>query len=113
HHDVEFMLSPDGMATLPSAFSLALSGLKESAADPKAAVEALLAAMTQGPRHVLSLDPAHLEAGQKCDITWFHPNMAHRSHGGTKGVNLPPMKEGQTGQVLGVFHADRSWIAQG
>ncbi|MEC8362068.1 MAG: hypothetical protein VX002_07170, partial [Bacteroidota bacterium] len=98
---------------LPSAFSLALSGLKESTSDSKAAVEALVAAMTQGPRNVLSLTPSHLEAGQKCDLTWFHPDMKHRSHGGTKGVNLPPLKEGQTGQVLGVFHADRSWIAQG
>ena len=113
HHDVEFMLSPDGMATLPSAFSLALSGLKESTSDSKAAVEALVSAMTQGPRNVLSLAPSHLEADQKCDLTWFHPDMAHRSHGGTKGVNLPPLKEGQTGQVLGVFHANRSWTAQG
>ena len=112
HYDVEFMLSPDGMATLPSAFSLALSGLKESTSDSKAAVEALVAAMTQGPRNVLSLTPSHLEAGQKCDLTWFHPDMKHRSHGGTKGVNLPPLKEGQTGQVLGVFHANRSWTAQ-
>ena len=33
HHDVEFMLSPEGVASLPSAFALALQGLTEHTND--------------------------------------------------------------------------------
>ncbi len=111
NHDVEFMLSPNGMATLPSAFSLALSGLTESAPDSLAAIEALINALNRGPRAVFSMTPSHLESGQACNLTWFHPNMKHSSHGGTKGVNVPPQIEGQKGQILGVFMSDRSWQA--
>jgi dihydroorotase len=111
HHDVEFMLSPEGIATLPSAFSMALSGLKASATSPQAALEALIKALTDGPRHILSLPQATLESGQPCNLTWFHPAEPHRPQEGSKGVNVPPIKEGQIGQVLGVFKADRHWTA--
>ena len=111
HHDVEFMLSPEGIATLPSAFSMALSGLKASATSPQAAVEALIRALTEGPRLILSLPQATLDSGQSCNLTWFHPAEPHRPQEGSKGVNVPPIKEGQIGQVLGVFKADRHWTA--
>ena len=110
HHDVEFMLSPDGMASLPSSFALALSGLMESA-QPEDALNALLTALTRGARRLLTLPVQHLDVGCACDLTWFHPEMPHDPHVGTKGVNLPPAREGLGGQVLGVFKADRSWIA--
>ena len=110
HHDVEFMLSPEGVASLPSAFALALSGLAEvsSAED---ATAALVRSLTSGPRHVLSLDNAKVEKGAACDLTWFHPIQAHAPHNGSRGVNLPPLKDELHGQVLGVFCGSRSWIA--
>lgn len=110
HHDVEFMLSPEGMASLPSSFALAVSGLMESA-QPEDALNALLTALTRGARRLLTLPVQHLDVGCACDLTWFHPEMPHAPHVGTKGVNLPPAREGLKGQVLGVFKADRSWIA--
>ena len=110
HHDVEFMLSPEGLASLPSAFGLALSGLLEST-NPDVALDALLRAFTKGPRAVLSLEETSIESGRPCNLTWFHPEQDHLPHQGTKAVNLPPLKAGLKGQVLGVFKGTRSWLA--
>ena len=112
HHDVEFMLSPEGIASLPSAFALALTGLEASGASHDQAVSALIAALTTGPEHVLSLDQRHVEQGAPCDLTWFKSNHPHTPHSGTKGVNLPPLREGMQGHVLGVFKDARHWVAQ-
>ena len=110
HHDVEFMLSPEGMASLPSAFAMALSGLMASAQHEEA-LSALLAALTTGARGLLTLPLQHVDVGCACDLTWFHPKEPHAPHIGTKGVNLPPIEDGLQGQVLGVFKADRNWLA--
>jgi dihydroorotase len=110
HHDVEFMLSPEGVASLPSAFALALSGLSE-ASNTEQATSALVRSLTSGPRHVLSLDNANVTKGASCDLTWFHPEQGHVPHNGSRGVNLPPLKDKLHGQVLGVFRESRSWVA--
>ena len=110
HHDVEFMLSPEGMASLPSSFAMALSGLMETA-QPEEALNSLLRALTNGARNLLTLPLKHIDIGSDCDITWFHPNAAHVPHIGTRGVNLPPFREGLKGHVLGVFKDDRAWLA--
>ena len=112
HHDVEFMLSPEGMASLPSSFAMALSGLLE-VAPMEEALNALLGVLTQGARKLLTLPESHIDVGSECDVTWFHPEMSHTPHIGTRGVNLPPFRDGLKGQVLGVFKADRVWLASG
>ena len=104
------MLSPEGMASLPSSFAMALSGLLDAAPMEKA-LDALLEALTQGARQLLTLPVSHIAVGSECDITWFHPEMPHAPHIGTKGVNLPPVRNGLKGQVLGVFKSDRVWLA--
>ena len=91
HHDVEFMLSPEGMASLPSAFAMALSGLMASAQHEEA-LSALLAALTTGARGLLTLPLQHVDVGCACDLTWFHPKEPHAPHIGTKGVILPQSK---------------------
>lgn len=110
HHDVEFMLSPEGVASLPSAFALALTGLTECA-NTEEASSALVRALTTGPRQVLSLAPVALDRGAACDLTWFHPSSVHTPHIGTRGVNLPPLSEEVKGQVLGAFRDQRRWLA--
>lgn len=110
HHDVEFMLSPEGVTSLPSAFALALSGMAD-ASNPDEATTALVRALTSGPRQVLSLNAATVETGASCDLTWFHPAQPHVPHNGSRGVNLPPLATGLKGQVLGVFRENRSWVA--
>ena len=75
------------------------------------ALDALLGALTQRSRRLLTLPESHIDVGSECDVTWFHPEMPHAAHIGTKGVNLPPIRDGLRGQVLGVFKADRTWLA--
>ena len=111
HHDVEFMLSPEGIASLPSSFGLALSGLLDTASNASDAIEAVVRAFTEGPRHVLSMEQGHVDAGTPCDLTWFHPGLTHVAHNASKGVNLPPLPDSLKGQVLGVFKEDRHWTA--
>jgi len=111
HHDVEFMLSPEGIASLPSAFGLALTGLLHAASNPDEAVEALVRAFTQGPSTVLSLPQGHVEKGADINLTWFHSELSHEPHNASRGANLPPVPEGALGQVLGVFRENRLWVA--
>lgn len=75
------------------------------------ALNALLGALTQGARQLLTLPVSQIDVGSECDVTWFHPEMPHAPHIGTRGVNLPPFRDGLKGQVLGVFKADRAWLA--
>ena len=111
HHDVEFMLSSDGIASLPSAFGLALSGLLDTASNSSDATAAVVRSFTEGPRHVLSLEDGHIDAGTPCDLTWFHPGLKHVPNNASKGVNLPPLHDSLKGRVLGVFKEDRHWTA--
>ena len=111
NHDVEFMLSPHGMASLSSAFALALHGLVATSSDVESALGALLRAWTIGPRHVLSQAQATIDRGASCDLTWFHPTQPHRPHHASKGVNLPPLPNDLVGEVKGVFLEERHWLA--
>ena len=111
HHDVEFMLSPEGVASLPSTFALALHGLSDAAPDKESALAALLKAFTVGPRNVLSLETNSIERGNPCNLTWFHPAHPHTPLTMTKGVNLPPLPHGLEGKVLGVFLNTNQWLA--
>ena len=106
-HDVEFMLSPHGMATLPSAFAMALTGLAEQA--PSEALAGLLRALTTGPAKHLGLDLPVVDKGSAVNLTWFHPTMTHQPVAHSKGANLPPLDENVKGHVLGTFLSTRTW----
>lgn len=100
HHDVEFMLAPEGLAGIETAFAVALAGLGE------AGLDALVAALTDGPRRVLGLDSVHVEAGAQARLTWFRLD-GPLPRGASRGVNVPdyagitgtPLKGGALGTV--------------
>ena len=106
-HDVEFMLSPHGMATLPSAFAMALTGIAEQA--PSEALAGLLRALTTGPAKHLGLDLPVVDKGSEVNLTWFHPTMPHQPVAHSQGANLPPLDENVKGHVLGTFLSTRTW----
>ena len=108
-HDVEFMLSPHGMATLPSAFAMALTGLAEQS--PSEALEGLLRSLTTGPANHLGIDLPVVDKGSGVNLTWFHPTMTHQPVAHSKGANLPPLGATTKGQVLGTFLSTRAWTA--
>ena len=111
HHDVEFVLSPNGMAGLSSAFALTVHGLAQEASMDNARAAAVRA-WSSGPRHVLGLDHAPIEAGHPANLTWHAPNAAHRVEVPTKAANTPPLPEGLTCAVRGVVHGTNHWVAQ-
>ena len=92
HHDVEFMLAPEGIAGIETAFAAAWAGLGESGLD------ALVVALTDGPRRVLGLNSVHVEAGAEARLTWFRLDGA-APQGVSRGVNVPDY-EGITGAPL-------------
>lgn len=111
HHDVEFMLSPDGVASLPSAFALSWKGMREICPDETEALLATLRAWTSGPSSILGLHPLPLDVGAPANLTWFDPHAIHQPHVHTRGMNLPPLPENTLGQVLGTFRDRRTWLA--
>ena len=72
HHDVEFVLSPNGMAGLSSAFALTVHGLAQETSQDNAHAAAVRA-WSSGPRQVLGLDEAPIAAGNPANLTWHAP----------------------------------------
>ena len=111
HHDLEFVLSPNGMAGLSSAFALTLHGLGQDTAHNKAHAAAVRA-WSSGPREVLGLAHATIEAGSPADLTWYAPEAAHHVQVPTKAANTPPLPQGLKCAVRGVVHGTKHWVAQ-
>ncbi len=112
-HDVEFMLSPDGMASLPSAFAMAWTGLTNAVDGQDEVLSALLHALTTRPAKQFGIHLPPLQVGEPVCMTWFHPNAPHQPGEGTRGANLFGDSAKLRGTVLGVFHGTRSSVAQG
>jgi dihydroorotase len=111
HHDVEFVLSPNGMACLSSAFALTLHGLRQETTQTEAH-DAAVRAWSAGPREVLGLAPAPITVGGKADLTWHAPEASHHVEVPTKAANTPPLPEGLKCTVRGVIHGTKHWLAQ-
>ena len=111
HHDVEFVLSPNGMASLSSAFALTVQGLAQETSQENARAAAVRA-WSSGPRNVLGLDHTPIAAGNAANLTWHAPEAAHHIEVPTKAANTPPLPEGLTCAVRGVVHGTKHWVAQ-
>ena len=111
HHDVEFVLSPNGMAGLTSAFALTLHGLAQETSQDDAHTAAVRA-WSSGPRHVLGLDDAPIAVGSPANLTWHAPEATHHAEVPTKAANTPPLPKGLTCAVRGVFHGTKHWVTQ-
>ena len=83
HHDVEFMLAPEGIAGIETAFAAARTALGSEHLD------ALIGAMTHGPRRVLGLAPVHVAVGAEARLTWFQPEAPFAGSRVSRGVNVP------------------------
>lgn len=81
HHDVEFALSPFGMSAIESVFPVAISAIGSSGQD------AIIRALTLGPRNALGMEMPRIEVGQEADLTWFHPSKPWVHQKASKAVN--------------------------
>lgn len=85
HHDVEFMLANHGMAGIERVYPISRAGL----AHEVKANEAIVRALTAGPRQVLGLSIEHIEVGAAVPLTWFHPTKPMAAATQTKAENKP------------------------
>lgn len=103
HHDVEFMLTADGLAGIETAFAAAWTGMGQDG------LEGLVGALTHGPRSVLGLPRVHVEVGTPARLTWFDSAGVHPGTRDTRGVNVPDyaaLTGGPlTGRALGTVRA--------
>jgi len=81
HHDVEFALAPFGIAAIESVFPVAMSALGSTGQD------AIIRALTSGPRDVLGMEVPRIEEGQLADLTWFHPTKPWHHQKSSKAAN--------------------------
>lgn len=99
HNDVEFMLAPEGIAGIESAFSSGFTALG------KAQIDSLIHAFTHGPRAVLGLPPVHIAIGEPARITWFDGQSNASTAAISRAVNVPDyprfLGKGLTGMALG------------
>lgn len=72
HHDVEFSLSSFGIASIESTFAVAHHALKGMSEGDS--LNAVVRALSTGPRHVLGLEQPTIMPGQRAELTWFHRN---------------------------------------
>lgn len=85
HADVEFMLAPEGLAGIETVFAAACTAL----GGEDEAVAAIVRGLTAGPRAVLGLEQAHIQAGATARLTWFHPQAEAMELCISRGVNAP------------------------
>lgn len=99
HHDVEFMLAPDGISGIETAFSVAVSSLGAEQVDH------IVRAFTHGPRSIMHQEALHLEQGTEARITWFDPQGEYAVPRVSRAVNVPAydalLGKALTGTVLG------------
>lgn len=100
HADVDFMLAPNGLSGIETAFAalqtaLGMNGLAES-----------IRTLTHGPRKVLGLPAVHIATGVEARLTWFAPEITFTEGSVSRGVNVPNYLQilgfPLTGAALGV-----------
>lgn len=104
HHDVEFALSPYGLAAIETVFPVALAGM----AHLEGGESAVIRALTEGPRRVLGMELPVLEVGAVADVTWFHLRQQADAAPVSRGVNRATYQERHTafaghGRALGIL----------
>ena len=101
HHNVEFMLSPDGIASIEAVFSVAVTALEAETKSDELAQ--LISALTTGPRAIFGLPTPVIAEGQPAELTWFHPGKEAGKIRISGGANRLIYGEKLRGSVLGTF----------
>ena len=99
HHDVEFSLSSFGIASIESTFAVAHHALKGMSEGDS--LNAVVRALSTGPRHVLGLEQPTIMPGQRAELTWFHPEQPWENSSITKGTNTLQFDANQSGKLAG------------
>ena len=107
-HDVPFMEAPMGMTGIEAVFAVAQSAMAGLSwpGGAQAQLEAVVRALTAGPRKVYGLPPATISTGAPVCMTWFDPQAAWPGFVKSRGVNVPHTShgvDGWSGRALGII----------
>lgn len=104
NNDVEFLLSPKGIAGISSTFSAVLT------ACDKANITRLIDAISNANRRIFNIPEVHISEGAEAKLTLFNPKGNHTCPGVSAGVNNPwKNTEELTGEVYGIVNGNRSY----
>lgn len=105
--ELEFDLADEGAIQLQTAFSCALAGLKDEQ------IDALITALTQGPRRVLGLEPVSVEEGQNAELTLFSVKDSFtltEKNNKSLSKNSPFFNTTLPGKVIGIINGGKSYF---
>ena len=104
NNDVEFLLSPNGMAGISSTFSAVLT------ACDKANITRVIDAISNANRRVYNIPEVHIAEGVEAKLTLFNPKGKHTCPGVSAGVNNPwKNNEELEGEVYGIVNGKRTF----
>ncbi len=103
--ELEFDLADFGMINLQTAFSCAMEAMGDKNLD------ALIQALTSGPRRVLGINEPMIKEGAAANLTIFAPAVEYvfsEKMNLSRSANSPFIGKTMTGKVLGVINGSRS-----
>lgn len=104
NNDVEFVLSPKGMAGISSTFSAVIS------ACDKADITRVIDSLSNANRRIYNLPEVHIVEGAEAKLTLFNPKAQHICPGVSAGVNNPwKNMDDLKGRVFGIVNGNRSY----
>ena len=104
NHDVEFVLSPKGMAGISSTFSAVIT------ACDKADITRVIDSLSNANRRIYNLPEVHIVEGAEAKLTLFNPKAQHICPGVSAGVNNPwKNMDDLKGRVYGIVNGNRSY----
>ena len=100
-HDVEFALSPNGIAGIESVFAAL------NTACPDLDLARLVDSISNATRRIYQLPELHIELNVPAKITWFTPKQKFLSPEISGGVNNPWGNQELNGVVFGTINGER------
>lgn len=104
NNDVEFVLSPNGIAGISSTFPALLTACE------KADITRVIDAISNANRRIFNIPEVHIEEGAEAKITLFNPKGNHNCPGISAGVNNPwKERDDLQGVVYGIINGKKSY----
>lgn len=104
NNDVEFVLSPNGIAGISSTFPALLTACE------KADITRVIDAISNANRRIFNIPEVHIAEGAEAKITLFNPKGNHNCPGVSAGVNNPwKERDDLQGVVYGIVNGKKSY----
>ena len=100
-HDVEFMLSPNGISGIETVFAATKTACE------KLDLNRLIDSISNATRRVYNIPEVHIELGAPAKITWFDPEKECNFQNISAGANNPWLNRKLQGKVYGCLNGTK------